>query len=146
MFAEGIEIGTVWVLATLGGAGGVIAALFHLLISSKDREYALLLAQKDKENAELISVKKSYQEITQEALKSAVDVTNFYRAKEGKPPIIPVAPVVSESHSPSTAAQREAALIATMRATMAQVKVVTGQEPRQEPDHALEPTKPDIPK
>lgn len=149
LLAEGLVIEGVYVLAILGGAGTVIAFLFKLLMGAKDKETALLLAQKDAEmrekdkaRADLESVKKSYQEIAAEALRSATETANYYRQREGKPPIIPLAPVVSESHSPSTAAQRETALIQTMRATMAHVKSVVGQEPRPEPERAIEPANP----
>lgn len=135
---DGINVDGLWVLATLAGAGGVIAFLFRLLIASKDREFNLLLGQKDRELAESESRKRSYSEMTSEAIASATQTTNYYRAKEGKPPLIVVAPVVSEGHSPSTKEQREAAEIATMRAQIARIKLVTGQEPRPEPEHAVE--------
>lgn len=127
-----------YILAILGGAGGVIAFLFRLLISSKDRETALLLAEKDRAYKEVEDLKKSYKEIAIEALQSAQETTAYYRAKEGKPPILPVAPIISESHSPSTQKQRETAEVATMRAKIAQIKMEEGQEPRKEPEHADE--------
>ncbi len=149
IFAQGDGQGglsVIWVVvtlvATLGGSGTVIAALFHLLISSKDREYALLLSQRDAALKDSESMKKSYQEIAAEALKSATETTNYYRAKEGKPPLIPVAPVISESQSPSTEKQRETALIQTMRAEMAKIKLETGQQPRAEPEWAIPPPLP----
>lgn len=109
---------------------GAVTMLFKLLIAAKDQAYSSKLA-------ELESVKKSYQEIAAEAVKSAVDTTNFYRAKEGKPPVLLVAPVISESHSPSTLIQREVAAIQTLRATVAQVKLEENQPPRKEPDRAV---------
>jgi len=139
VFAEGITLEPAYLLTILAGAGGVIALLFRLLITSKDRESALVMAEKDRVILELESVKKSYQEVAAEALRSALDTTNWYRQRDGKPPLIPAAPVISESHSPSTEKQRETAALQTMRATMAAVKLVTGQEARQEPPHAQEP-------
>ena len=136
--ATGLPIDSIYVLAMLSGSGIVIATLFKLLISSKDREFAAILAQKDKALADLDGMKKSYQEIAAEAVKSATETANYYRAKEGKAPLILAPPVVSESHSPSTAMQREVAFIQTMRATVAKIKEVTGQEPRAEPEHAKE--------
>lgn len=147
MFAEGdsIQISAIYVVGILATAGSVIAFLFKSLITSKDRELAakeekfnLIVQQKDKALQEVESIKKSYQEIATEALKSATDTANFYRNKEGRPPIIPTAPVIAESHSPSTAAQREAALIQTMRAAMAKVKLESNQEPRPEPPKSAE--------
>lgn len=131
----GITIGGPWVLAAMGGAGTVIAVLFKLLIASKDKELQTVIAQTEDEKKELEGLKKSYQEIATEALKSATEAANYYREKEGKPPVALLAPVVSEAHSPSTARQRENALIATMRANMAAVKLATGQLPRPEPEH-----------
>lgn len=138
MIAEGIQIETPYALAIMGGAGAVIALLFRLLITAKDEAAALLLADKDRELAERLSMQKSYQEIAAEAIKSATETTNYYRAKEGKPPLIMAAPVVSESQSPSTAKQREVALIATMRASMAHIILENGQEPRAEPERLIE--------
>lgn len=147
--AEGMTVEPLYILGILSGAGMVIAFLFRQLISAKDqliavreREVALIMAQKDAAIAELISVKKSHQEMATDAIRSATEMANFVRSKEGKPPIIPIAPVISESHSPSTEKQRETALIATMRAQMALIRVKMGQEPRQEPEQAVEPMPP----
>lgn len=145
MIADAIAIEGVYILALLGGAGSVIAYLFHSLITAKDREAALAMKEKDRMLLELEGMKKSYQEIAAEAVKSFREVTNFYRAKEGKPPVVLAPPVISESHSPSTAIQRETAAIQTMRAAMAKIKEETGQEPREEPPHATEPVPPPKP-
>lgn len=146
----GIVLDTPWVLAFLAGAGGVIALLYRALITSKDhlisqneKLYALAAAAKDAELIEQRGMKESYQEIAREAIKSATETTNYYRQKEGKPPLLVTSPVVSESHSPSTALQRERAAIQTLRAAMAHIKVVTGQEPREEPPKANETGAPD---
>lgn len=132
MFAEGITVDPIFVYlaATLAGAGTVIAFLFRALITSKDRETAIALKDKDRLLAEVEAMKKSYQEIAAEAIRSAAETTNYYRRKEGLPPIVPVAPVIPESHSVPDAAQREAAEIQSMRARMAQIKLESGQEPR----------------
>lgn len=133
MFAQGDSFGLIALgISALAGAGGVIAFLFRALIVAKDREAALVMAEKDWLLAEKISAEKSYKELAAEALKSAIDTTNFYRAKEGKPPIIPLPAVVPEGHSPSDKKQINTAELQTMRATLAQVKVASGQEPRKE--------------
>jgi cytoskeletal protein RodZ len=138
---DSVTIGLPWILGVAGGAVTVIGVLFRLLISSKDAllaakevEFARELIARDRTTMEMDSMKRSYQEIASEAVKSAIETTNYYRGKyENKPPILTVAPVVSESHSPSTAKQRESAAIATLRASMALLKESTGQEPRPEP-------------
>lgn len=141
----GIEISAGWVFAFIAGSGGVIAFLFRLLISSKDATIAsmekaaqLALEASKREVDEQKSMKVSYQDIAQEATKSMLETTNYYRAKDGKPPVLIVAPVVPESHSPSTMLQREVAGIASLRAIMAATKEATGQEPRPIPPHAVE--------
>lgn len=135
---EGVNLSPVYILAVIAGAGTIIALLFKMVLAGRDREHNLLLAQKDAALMELDSLKKGYQEIAGEAIKSAMDTANYYRSKDGKPPIDVAAPVISESHSPSTQKQREMALVQTMRATMAQIKVASGQAPRVEPEHAIE--------
>jgi hypothetical protein len=147
LFAEGdgIILTSVMMLAGAGVLGGVITFLFKLLlaakdqvIAAKDKAHELALSQLAAEKAEEESRKKSYAEIAKEAVKSLTETDAFYRQREGKPPAIPVAPVVSESHSPSTAAQRETAEIATMRAAVARIKLDAGQEPRIEPEPVSE--------
>lgn len=148
LFAEsdGIVLTSVVTFTILAGAGTVIAYMFRMLIITKDeviqakeKAHELALLQLAAEKKEEESRKRSYEEIAREAIKSATETANYYRLRDGKPPIIPEAPVVSESHSPSTAIQRETASIATLRATMAKIKLVTGQEPREEPPQAIEP-------
>lgn len=148
MFAE-TELTLTWLIGTLAGSGAVIALLFRLLISSKDREliaekerFAAELAEKERARLELESIKKSYQEIAAEALKSALDRENYYRQRDGKLPLIPAAAVVPESHSPSTELQRETALVQTMRASLAYIKLSSGQEARPTPEEADETVKP----
>jgi hypothetical protein len=131
LLAEG-ELGIVWILGLLAGAGAVIAALFKMLVTAHKEKYELLLAEKDRQNKELEASRKSLKEIASEAVKSYLNTANHYRQKEGQPPIVPLAPVVPEAHSPPTKEQREAAEIATMRARMAQINLATGIEPRQE--------------
>lgn len=140
---QGIQLSPVYLLAILAGAGSIIALLFKLLISTKDnliaakeREFSVLVAQKDKALADLDSVNKSYREIADEALKSAADTLAHYRQKEGKPPVVPLANVLPESHSPSTPEQRVTADVATMRQKLAQIKIAAGQAPREEPEKA----------
>ncbi len=121
-------------LTMLVGAGGVIAILFKLLIASKDKEITSITMQWTKDVAELTSLKKSYQSIAEEAMKSALDTTNYFRAKEGKEPLQMLVPVIPESHSASTAIQRETAHIQTLRAAVAQMKLAGGQPPKEEPE------------
>lgn len=142
---EGVNLSPLWILGVLGGAGTIIAFLFKLYIAARDREHALLLAQKDTALVELDGARKSYQEMASEAIKSALDTASYYRAKEGKPPIVLPAPVISESHSPSTEKQREVAFIQTLRATIVAIKEATGQTTRAEPEHAIEPPRPSSP-
>ena len=134
-----MQVDVVYVIASFISAGGVIAFLYRQLITSKDalleserKNFALILAQKDADSKEQDSIKKSYQEIAQEAQQTAINTANFYREKDGKPPLIIAAAVVPESHSPPTAMQRETALIASMRAVIANIRLATGQDPRKE--------------
>lgn len=143
--------------------GGGVSALFYLYVGTKDKEATRLLteatkalAEKDqvilereraladakKYYTELESVKKSYAEIAAESQKASKDMLDWWLKSQGKPPVLFVAPVVSESHSDSTLAQRETAAIQTMRATMAALKLAAGLEARAEPGHAVEVDKP----
>jgi hypothetical protein len=134
IFAASIELDVGWLLTTLGGAGAVIAFLFRMIVKDKNDQ----IADKNAQILRMENTKHSYEDMTVEAIKSARATANFYLARDGKPPIVPLAPVISESHSPSTEDQREAARIATLRAEMAQVKVAVGQPPRVEPEHKQE--------
>jgi hypothetical protein len=134
-----IDDTVIWVflIATLGGSGTVIAFLFRALITSKDKEMAAkdlaneaLAKEREKDFKEMEGFKKSYAEIATEAVRSQVAIVNFYREKEGKTPLVATAPVVAESHSLPTAEQTEAALIQTLRAQVAKVKDMVGQSPR----------------
>lgn len=127
MFAEGIVVSSPLIISLVIALGSAIALLFKMVISSKDKQLA-----------DMESQKKSWEEIANEGVKSAKETADFYRAKEGLPPIILAAPVISESHSPSTAKQRETAAIATKRASLAQIKLMMQQPPRVEPEHAAE--------
>lgn len=129
MFAATLELDVGWLISVLVGAGGVIAFLFRMIVTDKNKQIDALTAR----NTQLENTKQSYEDMAIEGVKSARATANYYLQKEGKPPIIPLVPVISESHSPSTEEQREAARIATLRAEMAQVKVVMGQPPREEP-------------
>ena len=129
-------IETPYVIAILTGGGGAIATLFALLRASWDKQLTdkeRQIIDKDKQLEEQKSINKTLYGIADEAVKSAIDTTNFYRAKDGKPPVLVVAPVVPEGSSPPSMMQRDAALIATMRANMAAVKIAASQEPRREP-------------
>jgi hypothetical protein len=117
-----MPIDPLYILGLFAGSGAVIAFLFRLLIGSKDREYAAMVVAKDRAIADLDALRKSYASIAEDAVKTAIDQANFYRRKyEDKPPLVITAPVLPESHSPSTEAQWEAAKIATLRAAMAVV-------------------------
>lgn len=138
MIAEGMTIEAPYLLAIFAGAGGVIALLFRLLISSKDKELTSVIASMNARLEEVEGLKKVYQEVAAEAVRSAAETTNFYRQKEGKPPIILPASVVPEGKSPPSVKQLEAAQAASFRAAMAAIKLATGQAPRKEPGHPHE--------
>lgn len=140
---QGINLSPVYVLTLLAGAGSVIAFLYKKLISTKDdviaakeREFALLAAQKEKAIADLDSINKSYREIADEAIKSAADMLAHFRKQEGKPPVVPLAAVIPESHSDSTPEQRILADLATMRQRVAQLRLESGQPAKEEPGKA----------
>lgn len=140
LLADGIQIETPYALAILTGSGVVIGTLFKLLISSKDREHATALREKDMLLKELVEARnnaealnKSNREIAADAVKSATDMLNFFRSKEGLPPVLPLAAVLPESHSPSTPKQREAAELETIKATLAAVKLAAGLPPKEAP-------------
>lgn len=132
----------VYAFTLLAGSGAVIAALFKLLITSKDAliqakedAHKLALQQMAAEKAEEVSRKRSYEEVAAEALRSNREMADYVLKMQNKPPMpVLLPPVISESHSPSTEAQRETARIATMRAEMAAIKREMGQEPRKEPE------------
>jgi hypothetical protein len=128
MFAQADSGVSIPLSAILGGVvvlGSSIGLLFRLLLGSKDKAIA-----------DLESRMKSLQEIADEASKAARDMGNFMRAKEGRSPIIPVAAVVPEAHSPPTQRQREEAHIATLRAELAATKLAVGLDPRKEMQQA----------
>lgn len=125
---DGITITTPILITVVTALAGTIGLMFKLLMSS----HAKALADQD-------SIKRSYQEMAVEAIKSAKETADFYRQKyESKAPIILAAPVISESHSASTKFQREAAQIATMRASLAAIKLAMSQSPRKEPEQGQE--------
>lgn len=138
LLADGIVIDMVAGGGILTVLVGVVAALFKLLIKEKDDKHAAALAERAKDAIECDGMKRAYQDIAAEAIKSAQATTDFYRQRDGHPPMLMLAPVVSEGHSPSTTRQREAANIATMRAQVAAIKLAMNQEPRGEPEHAAE--------
>lgn len=129
MMAEsGITVTGTVIISLLTTLGGGMVVLFKLYVSAKDKALA-----------DMESLKKSYEEIANEAIKSAKETQDYYRVKyEGKAPIILAAPVISESHSPSTKVQRETAQVATMRASLAKIKLEAEQLPRVEPEHKKE--------
>lgn len=117
----------------------MLVAVVTALAGAVGLMFKLLMVSHAKSLTDQESIKKSYQEISNEAIKSAKDTADFYRQKyEGKAPIILAAPVISESHSPSTKLQRETAGVATMRASLAAIKLAMGQSPRGEPEHKKE--------
>ena len=118
-----------YVIAAFVSAGGVIAFLYRALIQSKETEIVNLKAQLEEEK----SLNATFQDVAKEAIKSAIETTNFYRQKEGKPPLILPSPVVSEGSSPPTTRQKSAALASTMRAVMVIIRESENQEPRREP-------------
>jgi len=148
IFAESESVVSVATLVgVIGTLGGGIWYLFKKLIASKDREHAAILKQLEIELKEKEAIKVSLKAITDEAVNYAREITNHLRAKEGKPPVPVVAPVVPESASPSTQLQRDAAHISTQRATLAALQLAQGNPPRPDPPEAqltVEP--PPVPK
>jgi len=128
MISDGLVITTPTIIAVVTALAGAIIFMFKLYAASKEK---LIDA--------LESEKKVYHDMAVEAIKSAKDTADFYRMKyEGKPPIVLAAPVISEGRSPSTREQRDTATLATLRASLAAIKLEMGQSPRIEPDHKKE--------
>lgn len=129
---EGITI----ITGLLVAMGTTVVFLHRHLMAAKDAERERLLADREALVKQLEAKKKSYEQIAQEAVHALVEVADKQRAREGRPPVTPLASVVPESSSPSTPAQRDDAAIATLRARMAAVKVDQGLPPRLEPPQA----------
>lgn len=152
LFAQGLVIDTASVLIACGVVITAFGVLFKLLIGSKDElvkaekaradalekkaeeQRAVDRAEAERLYKELESRKKSHEEIAAEAVKSNREMAAYILRQQGKPPLEYIAPVISESQSPSTEKQREEARIATLRAEMAQIKKAVGQEARVEPE------------
>lgn len=128
----GITITTGAALAIGSGAVSAITALFWMLIKSKEREYERIVAG-EKE------AKENYEKLAAEALGFATQQANWAMAQSGLPPVVPVAPVVPRSQSPSSAKQREEARLQTMVANLAQLKLMTGMQARPIPPRAPQP-------
>lgn len=122
----GLNISTTAALAIAGGAVSCISGLFVLLMKNKDREYERIVA-------DLNEAKENYEKVAAEALTFATQQANYSMAQANLPPIVLAAPVVPRSQSPSTAPQRELARLATMTATLAQLKLMMGATPRPMP-------------
>jgi hypothetical protein len=133
MFADtnGIIVNTTMIVAVAGSLTGTIVVLFKLLMTSRDREAAAILREKDATIHALEGREKSNKEIATEAVAAAMSIANHYREKEGKSPLVPVAPVLPETHSPATMEEEHAAEIATLRAKLALVTVAAGLPPKQ---------------
>lgn len=128
MIAEGITITTPTIIAVVVSLAGAVAFMFRMYAAGKEKEIANLEGEK-----------KVYYEMAIEGVKSAKATADYYRGKyEDKPPIVLAAKVISEGSSPSTKAQRETAELATLRASLAAIKLEMGQTPRTEPEHKLE--------
>lgn len=142
LIAQGDSYGLVALAISLFmGSGAVIAFLFRALITSKDNEmkaamsaYNAALTERDRLMSEKVSAEKSYKEVASEAYRTATDILNHYRKMEGKPPVLPPAPVVAEGHSPPDDKQKKTAELQTLRANMAQLRLVAGLPPRKEGD------------
>lgn len=122
----GLTISTTAALAIAGGAVTGITTLFALLMKSKEREYLRVVA-------DLNESKENYEKLAAEALTFATQQANYSMAQANLPPIVLAAPVVPRSMSPSTVHQRETARLATMTATLAQLKLMMGATPRPTP-------------
>jgi len=122
----GITIGVATVISVFIATQGVIAVLFKLLMASKDREYATMLREKERDVRELEQLWKSFRDISVDNEKVMRTRENSFRAKEGLPPLEVLLPVRPEAFSPSTELSRANAEIATLRASLAQIKISAG--------------------
>jgi len=126
--SEGLRLPTSVIISVVVALAGAIAGLF-----------AMLMASNRKTIADLESRIKVYQDIATEAMRSARQMANYVRSRDGKEPIILDPPVITESRSPSTALQRDDAFRETLKAAMAKIKRAVGQPPHEEPPHASGP-------
>jgi len=129
-----IEISTGQALTALTVLVGTISALFWMLIASKEREHSALLKEKERDLRELELLWKSFRDISTDSEKVMRARENSFRAKEGLPALSVLVPVVPESFSPSTELGRANAQIATLRASLAQIKISAGIEPTPTPE------------
>lgn len=110
-----------------------IVGLFWLLMASRDREHAAVVKQLEVTMKQLEDTTTSLKSLVFESVKYAHDLTNHDLRQQGKPPVAFVAPVISESGSPSTQLQRDMSFIATQRAALAVLQITQGNPPRVEP-------------
>ncbi len=118
-------------------AGG-ITGLFWMLIASKEREHVALLKEKERDIRELENLWKSFRDISTQAVATSVHRENAFREKSGLPPMTLSAAVIPEAFSPSTELSRINAEIATLRATLVQVRISAGIEPTPVPEEGKE--------
>ena len=71
-----------------------------------------------------------YKKMSEQGSKALMDAANEKRAKDGKPPLVEIAPVVAEHASPVRKSQIETAHMATIRATMTAAILELGLPPR----------------
>ena len=102
----------------LGALAGTIAALFKLLMSTKDSQVEEAKAQRD-----------IYKAISDRAIARLEEAVNAQRQAEGKAAMVPLAPVVAEHQSPTTPAQQEIADAATQRARLVAAELAMNAKP-----------------
>lgn len=128
----GVILTTTQIVAAVTVLSGAVALLYKTQQSNNARE----IQRMEKNIADLESSKKSFEKVAGEAVEAATQINNYLRAQEGKPPLLPIAPVVTESNSPSTAAQRDSAILETLKAKVEAIRLGNNQPPRPEPEQA----------
>lgn len=118
-----------WVITAVLGFLNTVFAGWMLYLNAK------LAAEKER-NRYLDSSRLSWKELAKEGRQTTQGMANAVLEKEGLPPVVQVAPVVSESHSPSTEKQRDEAELATEKAAIVAIRLAVGQQPRPEPERA----------
>jgi hypothetical protein len=79
----------------------------------------------------------AYRQIADEAVANLEASINQTREERGEPPLATLAPVVPEHSSPTTAHQREAADLATLRARLVASTLALGLPPREQPSEPM---------
>jgi len=128
--------------ALLSTALGLVMAYMTTRLNMQINAQKVVSKGLEEEKRDLQHRASSNEKIRDEAVEAATEMAAYVLKKEGKQPMIPViAPVVTQSNSPSTEKQRHEARIATAIAKLAAAKLAVGIAPRPEPEHAVENNK-----